>query len=185
MRIISGKYKGRRISLPSGFKARPTTDFAKKGLFDVLEHRIDWENLNVLDLFCGTGYISYEFASRGANNIVAIDIEPIHTKFIINVATTLKMPIQTYTANVFKFLSKPHSYKFDVIFCDPPYNLKNIELLPLLIFNNNFLTEDGLLIIEHDIKVSFKQHLHFIHERNYSKVHFSFFSKNAEKYFFK
>jgi|YNPMSStandDraft_1061717.scaffolds.fasta_scaffold00262_12 16S rRNA (guanine(966)-N(2))-methyltransferase RsmD len=185
MRIISGKHKGRRITIPSHFKIRPTTDFAKKGLFDILEHRIDWENLSVLDLFSGTGYISYEFASRGAKYILAVDIEPTYTKFIRNTASFLKMPIQTITMDVFKFLQKQHNHNFNVIFCDPPYDLKNIELLPNLILSNKLLHEDGIIIIEHDKTVLFNQHSFFIHKRNYSKVHFSFFSKNAEKYFFK
>lgn len=185
MRIISGKYKGRRIPIPSNFKARPTTDFAKEGLFDILTHRISWENLQVLDLFSGTGYISYEFASRGAKHIVAVEINPIHTKFIRNTAQQLDMPIKVVTSDVFKFLLKKHDCSYDIIFCDPPYQLANIDKLPDLVFNNNLLTEEGLLIIEHDAKICFRQYHYFIHERQYGKVHFSFFSKIAEKFFFK
>ncbi len=185
MRIISGKYKGKRIALPSNYKARPTTDFAKEGLFDILYHRVEFEELEVLDLFSGTGYISYEFASRGAKHITAVEIESLHSRFIKNTAQQLQMPITVIEKDVFKFLQKPAIKQFNIIFCDPPYNLTNIETLPTLIFNNNYLTDDGLLIIEHDKTKSFKEHPYFLHQRNYGKVHFSFFSKNAEKYFFK
>ncbi|MCX7862553.1 MAG: RsmD family RNA methyltransferase [Bacteroidales bacterium] len=185
MRIISGKFKGRRIELPKNFKARPTTDFAKEGLFDILEHRVVWEELNVLDLFSGTGFISYEFVSRGVAKVDAVEIEPIHARFIRHTAQQFNMPIKVFETDVFKFIERKCNNAYDIIFCDPPYDLKETIIIPEIIFSSSILSEDGLLIIEHDKSVSFQTHLHFLHERRYGKVHFSFFSKNSEKYFFR
>ncbi|MGQ9848220.1 MAG: RsmD family RNA methyltransferase, partial [Bacteroidales bacterium] len=99
MRIISGKYKGRKIVLPSNMKVRPTTDFAKEGLFDILSHRIDLEGLTVLDLFSGTGFLSYEFASRGAASVTAVELNPIHAAFIRKTAKELQMPLHVIKAD--------------------------------------------------------------------------------------
>jgi 16S rRNA (guanine(966)-N(2))-methyltransferase RsmD len=184
MRIISGKYKGRKIIPPSNLKARPTTDFAKEGLFDILNHRIDFESVNVLDLFSGTGYLSYEFASRGAISILAVEVNALHASFIRKTAKEFQMPIKVVEANAFLYLRRLKS-AFDIIFCDPPYDLKGIETLPSLVFPNSLLTDDGLLIIEHGKQVSFLGKPYFLHQRNYGKVQFSFFSKNADKYFFR
>ncbi len=184
MRIISGKYKGKRIPLPSNYKARPTTDFAKEGLFDILHHRVNWNELEILDLFSGTGYISYEFASRGVKHVTAIEIEPLHVNFIKKTTDQLQLPITVIKGNVFNFIQKPAKKQFDIIFCDPPYTLE-ISTIPNLIFENGFLKDDGLLIIEHEKKKTFIAHPYFLHQRSYGKVQFSFFSKNAEKYFFK
>ena len=185
MRIISGKYKGRRIDLPKNFNARPTTDFAKKGLFDILEHRVEWESINVLDLFSGTGFISFEFASRGVKEILAVEIDFRNAKFIREIAQKYNMPIKVLTANVFKFLNKEQNAVFDIIFCDPPYDMNDIKILPELIFKCNILKEDGLLIIEHDRAIDFSAYQYFLQKRRYGKVNFSFFSKNSEKYFLK
>ncbi len=184
MRIISGKYKGRRIVLPKNFQARPTTDFAKEGLFDILQNRVIWEEMIVLDLFSGTGFISYEFASRGVKRVDSVEKEPAHAKFIRQTAKSFNMPVNVYESDVFKFIRNiKHTY--DIIFCDPPYDCKDTILIPELIFSTSSLKDDGLLIIEHDKFLSFNQFPYFIHERRYGKVHFSFFSKNAEKYFFR
>jgi len=184
MRIISGKYKGRKIVPPSNMRARPTTDFAKEGLFDMLAHRIELEGLSVLDLFSGTGFISYEFASRGASSVTAVEINPIHTTFIRKTAKELQMPLYVVEADTFRYIEKVKA-TFDLIFCDPPYDLDGLERLPNLIFEHEILNEDGLLIIEHSKKNAFVDYPYFLHQRSYGKVQFSFFSKNAEKYFFK
>lgn len=184
MRIISGKYKGRKIVPPANMKARPTTDFAKEGLFDILSHRIDLEGLTVLDMFSGTGFLSYEFASREAKSVTAVEINPTHAAFIRKTAKELQMPLFVVEADAFRYIEKVKT-TFDVIFCDPPYDLDGIERLPQLIFEHEILKEDGLLIIEHSKKNAFLNEPYFIHQRSYGKVQFSFFSKNAEKYFFK
>lgn len=184
MRIISGTYKGRKIVPPSNMKARPTTDFAKEGLFDILSHRIDLDGITVLDLFSGTGFISYEFASRGAVSVTAVEINSTHATFIKKTAKELQMPLYIVEADAFKYIEKVKS-SFDIIFCDPPYDLDAIENIPGLIFQNNILKADGLLIVEHSKKNAFIDEPYFIHQRSYGKVQFSFFSKNAEKYFFK
>lgn len=185
MRIISGKYKGRKIVPPKNFKARPTTDFAKEGLFDILENRVEWEEITVLDLFSGTGFISYEFASRGVKTVDSVEKEPLHAKFIRQTVQNFNMPIKVFETDAFKFIRSNVKHSYDIIFCDPPYDFKDTILIPELIFSTNSLKDDGLLIIEHDKFLSFEQHPFFLHERRYGKVHFSFFSKNAEKYFFR
>ncbi len=184
MRIISGKYKGRKINPPANMKARPTTDFAKEGLFDILYHRINFEQVSVLDLFSGTGYLSYEFASRGATTIVAVEKNPVHAAFIRKTVHDFQMPVKVVEADVFAYLQRL-KYSFDIIFCDPPYNLKGIDTIPDTIFSQSLLTHDGLLIMEHGKQCTFSQQPYFIHQRNYGKVQFSFFSKNATHYFFK
>ncbi len=184
MRIISGKYKGRKIVPPSNMKARPTTDFAKDGLFDILNFRVDIEGLKVLDLFSGTGYLSYEFASRGANSVVSVELNPVHAAFIKKTAREFDMNLSVVEGDAFRYIEKVKQ-KFDIIFCDPPYDLQGIDKLPDLIFENGLLNEDGLLIVEHSKHLNFSQRPEFLHQRSYGKVQFSFFSKNAEKYFFK
>lgn len=184
MRIISGKYKGRKIELPRNLEIRPTTDFAREGLFDILTHRINFEEVTVLDLFSGTGFISYEFASRGVQNIVSIDINKKQVDFIRSVSQKYQMPIKAIQGDVFKMLSRLNQ-KFDIVFCDPPYDNENIKNLPFLVFDSFILKDDGLLIIEHSKNYCFENEDFYLHTRRYGKVHFSFFSKNAEKYFFK
>lgn len=184
MRIISGKYKGRKIVPPSNMKARPTTDFAKEGLFDILNCRVEIEGLKVLDLFSGTGYLSFEFASRGAGSVVSVELNPVHAAFIRKTAKEFNMSLSVVEGNAFRYIEKVKQ-KFDVIFCDPPYDLSGIDKLPDLIFKNELLNEDGLLIFEHSKHINFSQKAEFLHQRSYGKVQFSFFSKNSDKYFFK
>lgn len=184
MRIISGKYKGRKIILPLNLKARPTTDFAKEGLFNILSHRIDLKGLTVLDLFSGTGFLSYEFASREASLVIAVELNPTNANFIRKTAKKFQMPVYTVEADAFRYIEKVKT-QFDIIFCDPPYDMNGIERLPKMIFEHDLLNNDGLLIIEHSKKNVFTNNVHFLHQRSYGKVQFSFFSKNSEKYFFK
>jgi len=175
MRIISGTYKGRRISAPSNITARPTTDFAKEGLFNLLNNRIDFEDIDVLDLFAGTGGIGIEFVSRGCNSAISIEQNERHCAFIRKVCEDLKIKnLSLMKTDVFRFINSCHS-KFDLIFADPPYELEELKEIPDIIFKNQLLKEDGLFILEHSSKDSFVAHPNFDDHRNYGNVNFSFF----------
>ncbi len=177
MRIISGKLKGRKINPPKSIKVRPTTDFAKESLFNILENKINFETIKVLDLFAGTGNISFEFASRGTKDITCIDKSYHSVKYINQMSTDFVIPVKAFKSNVFKFLLS-HKEKYDVIFADPPYNLKTIVNIPELIFNGFFLKKNGLLIIEHGFENDLSDHKNFIDKRTYSRVNFSFFKSS-------
>ncbi|HAZ01458.1 MAG TPA: 16S rRNA (guanine(966)-N(2))-methyltransferase RsmD [Marinilabiliales bacterium] len=176
MRIISGKYRKKNIVPPKNFRARPTTDMAKESLFNIIENEFEVESLKVLDLFGGTGSISYEFASRGCNDVTCVELNFNHYSFIKKMIGELKMDsqIQLIKANVFSYLSKCGS-TFDLIFADPPYDLEGIETLPDLIFKHNLLTPEGVFILEHSKNKSFEIHTHFHLQKNYGSVNFSFF----------
>ncbi|MFA5782026.1 MAG: RsmD family RNA methyltransferase [Bacteroidales bacterium] len=176
MRIVSGTHKGRLIHPTSNMAVRPTTDFAKESLFNILNNRIDFEETSVLDLFAGTGSITYEFASRGAKDITAIDINPRCCEFIRTTAATYGfLNITAVRADMFAFLGFC-KVQYNLIFADPPYDMKNISLLPDLIFNNKLLNDGGLFILEHSRYQNFTKHPAFFEHRNYGKVNFSFFS---------
>lgn len=174
MRIISGKFKGKRIIAPKSIKARPTTDFAKESLFNILEHKFDFQDAEVLDLFSGTGNIGYELISRGAKSVTSVDMALSSYKFINSFAHENSMNIKCFKADVFKFLKRKGS-AFPLVFADPPYALKNIHELPDLIFNNGWLQEGGLLIVEHGQETDFSEHPRLTDHRVYSRVNFSFF----------
>lgn len=174
MRIISGKFKGKRISAPKNIKARPTTDFAKEGLFNILEHKIDFHDMEVLDLFSGTGNISYEIISRGARKITAVDFALSSYKFINSFARENDMNIRCLKADVYKFLKKPGK-AYPLIFADPPYANEHVIEIPDLIFENNWLEDGGLLIVEHGKETDFSKHPRLVDQRTYSRVNFSFF----------
>jgi 16S rRNA (guanine966-N2)-methyltransferase len=175
MRIISGLYKGRRISAPSNITARPTTDFAKEGLFNLLNNRMDFEGIEVLDLFAGTGGIGVEFVSRGANAVTSVEQNERHCAFIRKVCAELKIEtLSLMKADVFKFIGSCHM-QFDMIFADPPYELDKIDEIPHLIFGYNLLKADGLFVLEHSSKSNFENHPNFDNHRNYGNVNFSFF----------
>lgn len=176
MRVITGKYKGRHFDIPRTFKARPTTDFAKENLFNVLNSYIDWDAEPVaLDLFAGTGSITLELLSRGCSRVVSIEKDPLHFKFIKGFIDKLQdlnaIPIK---GDVFKYLSQCRE-KFDFIFADPPYVLTEISELPDMILERDLLREDGLLVVEHGKDHDFSQHPRFIEHRHYGSVNFSFF----------
>ncbi len=178
MRIIGGTYKGKQIIAPKNLPVRPTTDFAKEGLFNILNHKIDFDELTVLDLFCGTGNISLEFASRGAKKIYAIDKHSPCLFFLKDTAKALKLnSIFTDRADVFKYLEKSAT-PMDLIFADPPYELANIEMIHELVFKNNLLKKDGILIIEHGPKTDLSSRTNYIETRKYGNVHFSFFNES-------
>lgn len=177
MRIISGTHKGRRITPGKSFKARPTTDFAKENLFNVLNNLIVFEEISVLDLFGGTGGISYEFASRGAENVICVEMDHKHFSFIQKTVRELDFDqILPIRSNVFRFLKSCHQ-KFDMIFADPPYDLNTLESIPDLVFEKDLLNEDGYLIVEHSSKNNFSDHPAFIEKRTYGSVNFSLFKK--------
>lgn len=175
MRIISGKYKSRRIAVPANLQARPTTDFARESLFNVLNNTIDWEETSALDLFSGTGSVALEMVSRGAPYVVSVEINANHHNFICKAQDTLGakelFPIK---ADVFKYLQSSKQ-KFDLIFADPPYDLPNLTTIPNIIFENEWLKPEGIFILEHSRSNNFSNHPNFVKERKYGNVHFSFF----------
>lgn len=176
MRVISGEFKRRHFDIPRSFKARPTTDFAKENLFNVLNAYFDFsDNIIALDLFAGTGSISIELVSRGCDKVVSIEKDRQHFSFIKKVMDEVKtdrcLPI---CGDVFKFISKT-SEKFDFIFADPPYALKELGDIPDLIFQYDLLKEDGIFVLEHGKDYNFSNHPRFIEHREYGSVNFSFF----------
>lgn len=176
MRIIAGVHRKKMIVPPSNFKARPTTDFAKENLFNVLWNHFDFEQIDVLDLFSGTGGISYEFASRGARKVVSIEMNPLHFKFIARTAKELDFDqMQVVQTNAFIYLRQMRGIFFDVIFADPPYELDLVDDIPDLVFESTLLKEDGWLILEHSGDHNFEQHSRFYEHRRYGSVNFSIF----------
>ena len=177
MRVVGGKYKRRRFDVPHTFKARPTTDFAKENLFNVLSNRVDLEECdNVLDLFAGTGSIGLEFVSRGCRKVISVEKDYAHYSFISKVQHEVgDMAWLLLKADVFKYLERCNS-TFDIIFADPPYALERLGEIPDLIFEKKLLSANGLLILEHGSDYTFTTHAHFLQEREYGSVHFSFFT---------
>lgn len=176
MRIISGSHKGKQIFPDKNFKARPTTDFAKENLFNVLNNYIDIEGGKVLDLFSGTGSISYEFASRGAREIIAIEANYHHFAFIKRTASGLGFKnIKPFKTDVFIACKKLKGQTFDIIFADPPYDLKNLADVSDAIFDNGLLTPEGIAVIEHPATIDFSGIPHFYEHRQYGSVNFSLF----------
>ena len=175
MRIISGQFKGRRLQVPTNITARPTTDFAKEGLFNLLNNRIDFEDIDMLDLFAGTGSIGIEFISREAKSVISVEQNERHCAFIRKVCSELKITnLSLIKTDVFKFIDTCHS-QFDMIFADPPYELEQLARIPDLIFTKKLLKEEGLFVLEHSSKNNFEQDPHFVDHRNYGNVNFSFF----------
>ncbi len=177
MRIISGTYKGKRLTAPKNLPVRPTTDFAKEGLFNILSTRIDFEELSVLDLFSGTGNISFEFASRGVPNINAVDAHFGCIKYIDSVAEELAFPITAIKEDALKHLQRATG-NYDIIFADPPYNFTVTELESLVtaVFQNKLLSEDGMFIIEHSKHNDISTVNNFSEMRKYGGSVFSFFA---------
>ncbi|MGB1309349.1 MAG: 16S rRNA (guanine(966)-N(2))-methyltransferase RsmD [Oceanihabitans sp.] len=176
MRIISGIYKGRRITAPKKLPIRPTTDMAKESLFNILNNHYYLEDISVLDLFSGSGNISYEFASRGTQQITSVDTNYGCIKFINETAQSFKMNIQTIKSDVFTFLEKT-KLQATVIFADPPYDFPVSEFskIPELVFKNNILQEEGLLIVEHSKHTSLAHLQNYAYSKSYGGNVFSFF----------
>ena len=182
MRIISGSNKGKRIIAPKKLPVRPTTDMAKEGLFNILNNHYHFSALEILDLFSGTGNISYEFASRGAEQITAIDGNFDCVKFIKKTAAELNYAIIAIKSDVFKYLEKA-PIKADIIFADPPYNFSTEDFLKIseLVFTNNLLREGGMLIIESGKHTDLSNGPNFVEKRGYGGSVFSFFYENVEE----
>ena len=175
MRIITGKYKGRHFDVPRSFKARPTTDFAKENIFNVMNGYIDFEDCTALDLFAGTGSISLELLSRGAKTVVSVEADRDHANFIRQCLKKLDdEKCILIRGDVFRFV-KSNKQKFDFIFADPPYTLPNLPTIPDLIFENGLLADDGVFFFEHGKQNDFAQHPHFVEHRSYGSVNFTIF----------
>ena len=176
MRVISGTLKGRTFHPPDNSPARPTTDFAKTGLFNILVNNIDFDEVSVLDLFAGTGNISYEFASRGCKRIVSVENNHKCTEFISKMKKEWNLPIELLRSDVFRFLNSCNE-KFDLIFADPPYDLENTNELPEQILNvRKLLKPGGWLILETSSRQKFAGHPHLFREKNYGEIHFHIFT---------
>lgn len=180
MRIISGKLRGRKILPPKNLPVRPTTDFAKEALFNMLRSQIDIEDCHVLDLFAGTGNISLEFISRGAISCLSVEQNTGCVRFIQKLSKELKIDNHRINRDdVFKFIKKGYG-SYDLIFADPPYNLDRLAELPDLIFEKGLLKENGFLVIEHGRENSFEEHEKLYFTRKYGNVNFTLFSLNKE-----
>jgi len=179
VRIIAGKFGGRNILAPASLPVRPTTDYAKSGLFNILNNHFDFENLKVLDLFCGTGNISFEFASRGVNDIMCIDKHSGCVKFVSDFAEKIGAKgIHTVKSDVFKFM-KQHEQQYDIIFADPPFELGETDSLTDLILRKKILKKDGWLIVEHLNKRKLKTEIPPDEVREYGNCAFSIFKNSA------
>ncbi|MGE4586732.1 MAG: RsmD family RNA methyltransferase [Mangrovibacterium sp.] len=175
MRIVGGKYKGRQFNPGRQFKARPTTNMAKENLFNILQHRLDFKTLKILDLFSGTGSISFEFASRGCRDITSVETDFRHHRFIQEVIAKIgEKHIRAVRANAFRFLESSTG-KFDLIFADPPFDHPRFNEVPRLVLNSELLAHAGLFILEHSGKVDFSDYSEWLELRRYGNVHFSFF----------
>jgi 16S rRNA (guanine966-N2)-methyltransferase len=182
MRIISGKWGGRRIHPPSKMPyTRPTTDIAKEGLFNILQNQLDFEGYKTLDLFGGTGAISYELASRGATDLTIIEKDNQMFSFIKkNIADLQIEGAKLIQSDVFKFL-ETCTQRFDFIFAGPPYALQTIDELPKIIVSKKLIAEDGLFILEHTPRNNYEGYPGFVRQRNYGTTVFSFFENTEEK----
>ena len=182
MRIISGKHKGRRISPPKNLPVRPTTDMSKEALFNVLNNHFNFNGLKVLDLFSGTGNISYEFASRGSGPITSVDGDMGCVNFIKKTATELDLDISAIKSDVFSFLER-NKTTYDIIFADPPYNLdqKEFEKVIQLIFDNELLDEEGMLIVEHSKHTKLNHMSNFSFDKHYGGSVFSFYEFESDE----
>jgi 16S rRNA (guanine966-N2)-methyltransferase len=180
MRIISGIYKGKTITPPKHFNSRPTTDFAKESLFNILNNYFEFEGIDVIDLFCGTGNISYEFLSRGCRSVCCVELNKnnvLHLKDVFSLPEIIpKVKIIQHDALK---VCKNGNLDFDIIFADPPYDYPHTGALPELIFRNPSLKQGAMLIVEHSSRLHLETHEYFFRTERYGEVHFSFFKKGA------
>ena len=183
MRIITGKYKGRHFDVPRNFKARPTTDFAKENLFNVLNGYLDFEETErALDLFAGTGSITYELLSRGCQHVTSIEKDPMHYKFILKVLKDLKAEnSQPCCLDVFRYLKSAPEKGFDFIFADPPYALPELPDVPKIVLERGLLRPGGLFVMEHPKEYDFSNLPGFEERRVYGSVNFSLFVREEER----
>lgn len=176
MRIISGTLGGRRINPPANMPhTRPTTDIAKEGLFNILQNNLDFEELKTLDLFAGTGCISYELASRGVTDLTLVEKDPKMYNFIKTNAANLKIEnLKLVRSDVFKFI-ETSTEQFNFIFAGPPYALTEIDQIPTVLFEKNLVAKDGWFVLEHTPRNDYKDYPFFKMQRNYGTTVFSFF----------
>ncbi|OOG19079.1 16S rRNA (guanine(966)-N(2))-methyltransferase RsmD [Sphingobacterium sp. CZ-UAM] len=178
MRIIGGKIGGLRLNPPSNLPVRPTTDIAKEALFNILQNRLEFDGLNCLDLFAGTGNISFELASRGVEHVDSVDLHFKCVQYIMDTVKKMKLEqIKAKKADVFKFITSCKS-TYDLIFADPPYDIPKLPQLPKLILENNLLNDNGLLIVEHPSTRQMEEHPNFIETRKYGYSSFSFYTNS-------
>lgn len=175
MRIIGGRFKGRRLKVPVRFKGRPTTDFAKEALFNILMNRYDLNGISVLDLFAGTGALGYEFASRGAAHITAVERDPAAVRFIRDTYKTLDVPAFVLREDVYKFLANLNQ-QYDMVVADPPYDDVDLADVPIKVKASGCLRPGGLHILEHGADYDFTDQVGFLETRRYGAVNFSFFT---------
>ena len=177
MRIISGKYKGRHFDIPRTFKARPTTDFAKENLFNILTNIVDFEETTALDLFSGTGSISLELLSRGCKKVTSVEMDSQHFAFLKKCQNTLQESAwHAVRDDVFRFIRRCNT-SYSLVFADPPYALKELKTIPDLVLNSNLLNQGGMLVFEHGKDNDFSEHPCFFRHVAYGSVNFSFFEK--------
>ena len=175
MRIITGQFKGRHFDIPRTFKARPTTDFAKENIFNVLNGYIDFDGITALDLFAGTGSISLELVSRGCKEVVSVEKDRDHARFIADCMKKINAENDILIrGDVFRFLKSCHQ-KFDLIFAAPPYALPELDPLHDLVFEHDLLAADGVFVFEHGKHNDFSAHPRFKEHRSYGSVNFSIF----------
>lgn len=184
-RIISGKWKAKKIAAPKNFDVRPTTDFAKEALFSILENTYDMQSISVLDLFAGIGSISLEFASRGCQDVTSVELNPKHTAFINSTASELDMALQinVQRGDVFDWLKKFRNKKsFEIVFADAPFETeeKKYNEMISLVLNNKYLKQNGVFVLEHQSRLKL-QHPNLVDTRKYGNVSFSFFEPNKEE----
>lgn len=176
MRIISGSHKSRQIKPPKNLPVRPTTDMAKEALFNILVNHFELDDIVVLDLFAGTGSISYEFASRGALGVTSVDTELRCIDFIRNTSRSLGFEaVLAFRSDAFRYLQNTQN-AYDIIFCDPPYDLEGIERIPAIVIERKLLRAGGWLILEHSGKGDFSKMTGFSQHRRYGSVNFSIFT---------
>ena len=181
MRIITGTYKGRHFDIPRSFKARPTTDFAKENIFNVMNGYVDFDGATALDLFAGTGSISLELLSRGCRQVVSVEMDRDHAAFIRQCVQKLNCKNHILIrGDVFRFLKSCHQ-QFDIIFADPPYALPTLAEIPDLVFHHDLLKPGGLFVFEHGKQNEFARHPNYVEHRAYGSVNFSLFKKPLEK----
>jgi len=181
MRIIGGTFGGRRFNPPAKIPARPTTEVAKEGLFNILGNMIDFEGIKTCDIFGGTGSISYELASRGATDLTLIERDPTTIDFIKKTAKELGIAdkMNIIRGDVFRFM-KSSTDQYDFIFAGPPYALLNIDELPLLVFEKNMLLPGGIFVLEHTPRNDYQKHPRFVRMKNYGTTVFTFFTQPTE-----
>ena len=181
MRIITGKYKGKHFEVPRSFKARPTTDFAKENLFNVLRAYVDFEETRALDLFAGTGSITLELLSRGCPEVVSVERDRQHYAFVRAavehcIAGDADVRVRVLNADALRIIAKSNE-RFDLVFADPPYALRELSEQPERVMASGLLKPGALFVLEHGKEHDFSSRPEFLEHRAYGSVNFSFFRK--------